>query len=784
MLSRYKSDLLALAGLALLALIFFWPVTLNLGWIPHGGGDLVSFLWPTYSYAAQSLHVGRIPLWNPTLYSGAPFAADNQSGLFYPINLLTFLLIPSLPYTAMEWLVVFHFWLAGASMYFLMRILLSSEEDRTRIPRKETDTTETDDTEKNKKSVKSGFFRAIRVQILLGNELPALFSAIAYMFSDVFIMHIGHLNIVATSAWLPAAFAALHLGFMRRSLGWAAGAGVILGVAILAGHAQMTLILMIGLGFYALWQIVLGPKRLALTGLSGLMFIIAFGVSALALIPGAEMLRFTARTQLDYATASLYSLPWASLAGLFSPLVFGRGVQNFWGPWDRVELGYLGVLPLVFAGCAPFKNRRGVSIFLGVLGLLAWLIALGANTPLHHFLYQNVPGFAQLRAPARFILLTDFSLAVLAGLGLQRLNAVPRKQILLWCSFLLVAGFSAIYFNYHQAIAATGIAHDFSFYTGSIIAFSLLLLGLLLSLWHPPSSVFRPPSSVLRLTQWSFVLLLSADLLAHGAWVEVDSYDATLGFQHPPALEFLQSQPLPTRIDNASGAWSPDAAARYGLEDINGLSNPLALAAYQTYLGAVGARGTPLYNFLNVQFVIADKDRPPADSTFVPVFNEDPALDIYLNTNAMPRVSLVYSATLVPNGEAAFGAIHDPNFNPLVSVVAERLTAPRGAPGIPEGESNLYYLHYAAESFTIVARTPAPAYLVFSEVWYPGWRAWVDGVETPIFIANFAFRGIYLAQPGEHTVVMRFEPLSWKIGLGITLLTLVGLALWLVRHAL
>jgi hypothetical protein len=793
LLHKYKSDLLALAGLALLALIFFWPVTFNLGWIPHGGGDLVSFLWPTYSYAAQSLHAGRLPLWNPTLYSGAPFAADNQSGLFYPINLLTFLFFPSLPYTAMEWLVVFHFWLAGASMYFLMRVLLSGKSG-TRIPRKETEVTKTNDTENNKKSVKSGFFRAIRVPIPSGNELPSLFSAIAYMFSDVFIMHIGHLNIVATSAWLPAAFAALHLGLTRRSPGWAAGAGVILGIAVLAGHAQMTLIVAFGLGLYAIWNILIGPKRLALIGLTGLMFATAFGISALALIPGAEMLRFTGRTQLDYATASLYSLPWASLAGLFSPLVFGRGVQNFWGPWDRVELGYVGVLPLVFTGCAPFKNRRGISIFLIVLGLLAWLIALGANTPLHHFLYQNVPGFAQLRAPARFILLTDFSLAILAGLGLHRLNTVPRKQLLLWCGLLLVAGFSAIYLNYRQAVASTGVAHDLSLYTGLIIAFSFLLVGLLIALWQPPSSVLRPPSSVFRLYSVlrlsSFVLLLSADLLAHGAWIEIDSHAATLGFQHPKALEFLQSQPLPTRIDNASGAWSPDAAARYGLEDINGLSNPLALAAYQTYLGAVGARGTSLYNFLNAQFVIADKDRPPADSTFVPVFNEDPALDIYLNTNAMPRVSLVYSATLVPNGEAAFGAIHDPNFNPLVSVVVEEGTPsqppPSGKPPMGEepgeGVSNLYYVHYAAESFTVIARTPAPAYLVFSEVWYPGWRAWVDGVETPIFIANFAFRGVYLARPGEHTVIMRFDPLSWKMGLGITLLTLLSLIVWIVVH--
>ncbi len=123
----WRYDAIALLCLALLALIFFWPVTLGHGWIPRGGGDLASFLWPTYTYASQSLHAGRLPLWNPTLYSGAPFAADNQTSLFYPINLVVFLLAPTLPYTAMEWLVVFHFWVAGASMYFCLRALLADE---------------------------------------------------------------------------------------------------------------------------------------------------------------------------------------------------------------------------------------------------------------------------------------------------------------------------------------------------------------------------------------------------------------------------------------------------------------------------------------------------------------------------------------------------------------------------------------------------------------------------------------------------------------------------------
>ncbi|TET99513.1 MAG: hypothetical protein E3J29_02630, partial [Dehalococcoidia bacterium] len=114
-------DLTSLALLALIAVAFFWPLVFAGQWIPRGGGDLVSFLWPMYRFAARSLRAGVIPLWNPYLYSGAPFVADNQSGVFYPINLLTFALFGEPSYGTMEALGVFHVWLAGVNMFALAR---------------------------------------------------------------------------------------------------------------------------------------------------------------------------------------------------------------------------------------------------------------------------------------------------------------------------------------------------------------------------------------------------------------------------------------------------------------------------------------------------------------------------------------------------------------------------------------------------------------------------------------------------------------------------------------
>jgi hypothetical protein len=732
-----RPDVVALLCLALLALIFFWPVTLNQGWIPRGGGDLASFLWPTYTYASQSLHAGRLPLWNPTLYGGAPFAADNQTSLFYPLNLILLLAAPALPYTAMEWLVVLHFWIAGASMYFCMRVLLADEAP------------------------------SVGKASPWGDVLPALFAAVAFMFCDVLVTHVGNLNTVAASAWLPAVFAALHLALTRRSLGWAAAGGALLGVDILAGHMHMTYIGLIGLALYGLWQVAWGAgRRLHLIGLGAVFVGVALGLTAFVLVPTVELASFTARTRLTFAEASTFAIPWAGLAGLFSPLVFGRGPAYFWGPWDRVEVGYLGVLPLLLAGLGAFRSRRGAPVvFMAGLALFALVAALGASLPLYRGLYDLLPGFAGLRGPSRFMLLGDFSLAALAGFGLHNLARVSRRRALAWGLIVTVTALAAVILGHRQAVATIGVPHAADLQWGLTVMLALLAIGLALTLagarwrWAPLLAV----------------VVLAVDLIGQGAWLEVDSGDPTLGFQHPKVAAFLQAQPGPTRIDNAASAWAPDAAATLGLEDINGLSNPLALAAYQTYLGAVGSRGSSLYNFLNVQFVIADKGQPPGDATFVPVFNEDPALDVYLNTQARARVSLVYSVTVVPNGEAAFSALYASGFSAEQQAVVEN--GPALASSLPlTGETNVFYQSYAPEAVSVVAVTPVPAYLVFSDVWYPGWRAWVDGAEVPIYRTNFAFRGIYLDKPGSYTVTLRFDPWTWKLGGAITLATVLVLA--------
>ncbi|MDP3046899.1 MAG: YfhO family protein, partial [Chloroflexota bacterium] len=74
------------------------------------------------------------------------------------------------------------------------------------------------------------------------------------------------------------------------------------------------------------------------------------------------------------------------------------------------------------------------------------------------------------------------------------------------------------------------------------------------------------------------------------------------------------------------------------------------------------------------------------------------------------------------------------------------------------------------------------AMVVVSELYYPGWRATVDGTETPIYRADHALRAV-MVPAGRHSVEMVFNPLSFRMGAVISLATIVAAALVLLHAA-
>lgn len=81
-------------------------------------------------------------------------------------------------------------------------------------------------------------------------------------------------------------------------------------------------------------------------------------------------------------------------------------------------------------------------------------------------------------------------------------------------------------------------------------------------------------------------------------------------------------------------------------------------------------------------------------------------------------------------------------------------------------------VRYEDTEVTIQATAEQDGLLILGDLYYPGWRAYVDGQRAPIIRANYVYRGISLP-PGTHEIVFRFLPTTLLVGLGISGISLI-----------
>lgn len=759
------------AGGALVAglLAFFWRTLSGDVFQPADGGDLVSFLYPTYRFAAATLSQGALPLWNPTLYGGAPFISDIQAGFLYPPNLLLFIFNPTFDYATLQALSIGHVGWAGLGMYTLLRTL--------------------------------------RWPTAPVRRAAALLGALAFMVSDPFLIHLGNLNLIAVLSWLPWVLAAYVRGLRTGAWRWLGTAALLYAVANYAGHAQSTLYVGMALGLLTLGHALLhrAPGYAWLwrpaAGLVVVLLLTAL-LSAPALLPAAELTAYTARQAYTYQDTIAFSLAPAQLLGLLTPGFFGRGPALHWGLWERVEMPYAGVPTLLLAVgallLASGATRRRLWPWLGLaaFGLVA---ALGVYAILHGWLTLVIPGLAQMRAPARALILWQTGLAVVAAVGMDILlrqgqeslagaagqawlRGLARGAQAWWLLFLPLAYLALLLTQGNETV----------FLRASVAALALVIAAAAWAGTWAVLAALRAAWLAPRTAALLLLALLYGELAASGAYTDISSDDPTRGFRHPEIVAFLRDDPDLYRIDSRTdiaALWQPDTAALYGLEDVSGIVNPLALAAWQAQWEATGGRGTRAYDLLNVKYVIVRDGTPLPDGKFTLALDAPGDLAVYRNATPLPRAWVVHRALPAADIAQAQQLIQSPDFDPTTAavVLAEEMAGLSPFGPLPEQPAatpppvTVTRLHPSA--LRVVVDAAAPGLLVLSEVWYPGWRATVNGAPQPVLHANGALRGVPIPA-GSSVVEMWFSPTPWRVGVGLAgvgLLMLVGVWVWAGR---
>jgi len=744
------------------ALLFFWQyfvldVTLY-------GGDTAFVFLPFRQFVRERLLRGELPLWNPFLFGGTPALAEAQYQVFYPLNVL---LLPLGTARGMGWTLPLHLaWLASGMYLFGRRSL--------------------------------GLLRP-----------AALFTALAFAFGGCLQSRLAVSVYPQAAAWMPWVLLGYDEARKRGGLFWVLP-GIFLATQLTTGAPQntyYTLALLLAYHLYRVLELRMAPGAGGTPARAWGALAATLGVgallSAVQVLPELELaLQSDRGTRSSFEFATEFSLVGRHfLASMLIPKFWGSfsamPLDNF---YPGEEQGYLGVVSLGLIGAGVAAGRcRGQAIFWSVIAAVSVFLALGRNNPLYHALYDFVPGFAMFRAPARWLLVTSFAGAVLAGQGMHAfLLGSPRAARaaaatligLAVVGFILLAGPwgapafatpSALYGPWGQvvllvvaALVFGGIAWGRPPLTERLTRFAPgVLLGLLvldlfalsldLEQQHTlfVEKVNETPASVKQ---------LASDPLHERFWpghdqVPMEAWQMSGAASGVSPIEFRDRSASVVRALMPSCI--PSQFGTYGLTGAWGALMPLRRHARPIYK-AETSRDIQLrwLRLLNVRTHLAL--RPLADPEFQPVSAEP--VFMYRDPKTFPRAFFVGSARPV-QGDEAVEILSSPGFDPRREVLLEGdhpASATASAPFTPaEIREQL------PERLSVSVDAPADGYLVVMDTFYPGWRATVDGRPVEIRPANWMGRAVPVAR-GSHQVELRFQPASVRVGLFVTLAALAG----------
>jgi len=397
-----------IALLAAMVAVLFAPALLQPGRVLGNFGDVFSYHLPLRHAAAAALEAGRLPFWNPYIFSGLPFFANSQASLLYPGSIL-FYILPAVYALSLY---------CAAHTAFAMLGMHLWQRSRGTQPS----------------------FAAM---------LAAAFALCPYLLYRVPQGIPTHLAALSFIPWCWLALGSRRPGFLAAV--WA--------LQFLSGHPQFGAINAGAMVLFAAARLLRGDRSCA-----GYLSREGAGAAVLCLIQlvlTAQFMVLSNRMGLPKIFAEAYSMPPHALATVLRPGWWGTPLSGgFPGlPSEFFEefALYIGVVPLGFA-LASFMKKPEVENtgpgagFWWLLAGAGVFLALGRFNPLLEAL--GSPFSALSRVPARFSLLTLLGLFGAAAAGTAalagRLRRRPALKAVLLAAVLLDLGLWSSSFLYTE----------------------------------------------------------------------------------------------------------------------------------------------------------------------------------------------------------------------------------------------------------------------------------------------------------------------------------------------
>ena len=737
-------------------------------------------------FAGQSWRAGEVPLWNPHIMLGMPFLGEGQASVFHPLSLL-FIVFPT--GAAINGLVALSF-LAGGLFFW-------------------------------------GYLRAVG----LGRR-ASFCGALVWAFSSpaISMAHSGRLPHLLCLMTLPALLLFWERSRRAPSIPSLAGFSLAYASLILAGYPPLTYAFSLFLLLYAGSQAILAlrqgrgaaARELRAVVLLGVFVLLGIGIGMIQLLPTADFASECFRRRSSIEFCGRFSLSPENLLTLLCPYFFGvtneAGPDLYWGRnylWDNWL--YVGALPLVAAAAgvaaAPAKRRLPLLVCAGFF----LVVALGKHTPLFPLLYRYAPFFDVFRGPSKYILVTHFCVVVLAAYGLDwRLKpprqgascppdksaVIPRRWALACAAVLLLAVvLVAIVLLPGRGLSGSRLQSLLKWRyrlgdvylppldpgegavleeTGGRAARQLARAGVLLL---ASSLVFLSAARRkigARTVFCAVLVLLAADL---GTFFKAywRTFDESITRYPDSFIEALSRKPYPARLSDSTS--HRNAAMGHGLSSIGGYVGA-TLPRFNHFVNAT--QGYPMdtsqaaaqfqslparYRFLALEYVVLPSDWPDPG---LEVVARGESRTLYIYPGGFPRAFLAAAPRALPTSQAALEYVVSSDADLFEEPAVENLEAALDpAPLHPEERIRL--ASFRRNRVELEVEATRRRLLILNEMFYKDWRARVNGRPAKIHPANYLFRGV-VVPAGQSTVVFEYRPVSFWIGLLISAISLLCLA--------
>ncbi len=750
-------------------------------------GDAELMFVPFREFYYNQMHQHHFPLWNPYIYGGAPFFANDQSSVLSLYNLASLLF----PFNK------------GFLIIAILKLMVTG-------------------------------IGAYLLLDLFGLGIYAcLFGSIAWTFSAYMIIYLYH-PATAAGSFIPWFF--YFFERLVRSMGRQSkfnsfnmfGIAMAAGLSFLAGHAETTAAGILGLLIYAIIRLALTRAYFVkgfIYTISGI--IIGILVASIQLFPLVQILANSEpllyRTYYKDIFFHIYDMILWIVPNIDSnpsyPYLynyyFNRGSGAL--PYGAFAYAYIGIAPLLLSMYALLNVRKIGRDSIAFIGVALVTICLIAGIPPFSLLV-SLPLF-QAGWYVWHFPLAELSLSVLAGFGVQHILNTKvqdkRRSVLLIAvtagiSLFLTFLYLVIRFDVQwiaslidhvqgiKSVVSSMLARFACFFNSSMCSVlwpgpdpnvkAFFLVQFLTALLFIAGTIFLLIKRKTRPVVVSICLIIFAitDLFTFGINYNPDPSATDLKPITPIIQKLMEFDTKDYTFYAADHLIQPNLNMFYGIRDFRGYDITISML-YQHFLFALFPGTEPLLG--NNGGDIRSRPYTPPDPVIASIAGirylvfestthlnnayyrfmgsyED--LSLWENPDAKPIIYLAGAVQPVTYNEEALDILssHDPKLltTPVVAGVDE-------SGSFDNAKIRLTRIKDRAGEHVVKIDAVSNGFLVINEPYYPGWHAYVDSKEVQMYHVNYLFQGIKIPE-GNYIVRIVYSPDMFYIGLVLSLITL------------